>query len=326
MRKHRIATTARQPGDIHKAYLGGLYRLADEGLDELEIILDHAEPANAVRGYHSRLPFNGEAEASRLTGGGTYYHLQTKPDDNGNWTVPTRCVNIIKTADDSWGLEQHREYFGEQMLGKLTEATDFSRDDLVYDFAHDADIYTDKERNTQILGGSLRYFRFGDNTIQDTNRRGAFVYRACVQSDTESLDQSIHDSQWLLQRDNLDPERYRDAVQPVGPSFASSINVSHYEPERLVDGAPSIDAVIWGVQDGEDYGAKPDFLQNNPLRTSGERDPQPCLPATPPGWSYKAKDVRPPAWYQDITGSQEGQSGNPDSGLSNTLRIPRRSS
>lgn len=272
-----VGVTAHTIDDIHRAYFSTLAATVDNDLRSAEVILDHEEGPNVVRGFHEQL--RHEAFTSRrFSGGGSYYH--TASDTDG---VATRCINITETVPDGSrrSLSQQRRRFGNTIVEKLEEQTRLSNEDLIYDFNADPDIYVQDKDNgvKQVVGASMRYFPLNRAEPGITDD-GAYLYRACVQRRGVFKD-SVDDSQWLLERDNVDPETYKENVRAVPKPFAQPN--SYQDISSLQGPYHSVDALAWAAKGQPTGGVKPRFLAHSPVRRGTNeplsgKPPEPCVP------------------------------------------------
>jgi len=199
----RYHVTVEEPIDIIASVYETKQR-ADESDEAIEVILDHQEDPNVVRGYGEPLVYPeidtdiddpGDHDIVRRPDGGlSWYHSKT-----GCYMRATSGTSTIEAIDTQ------RQDWMDEIKGLLQDVTGTHIDD------DGMDIYTGD--GGQIAGASSDHRDLTDESIGYSGN--ADLQRACWYEDDPEDD----DLDRLLERDGIDPEEFYDSITVPGRSL-----------------------------------------------------------------------------------------------------------
>lgn len=192
--------TVEEPLDIIASVYETKQRADDSG-EPVEVVLDHQEDPNVVRGYGEPLVYpesdaeiGDKAIVRRPDGGLSWYHSETG------------CyMRATPEASDITAIDAEREDWMDEITRLLQKVIDADLDD------DDMDVYTGD--GDQIAGASSDHRDLSDHEAGYSG--DADLQRACwYDSDprNEDLDR-------LLERDGIDPEAFYDSIAVPGQSL-----------------------------------------------------------------------------------------------------------
>jgi hypothetical protein len=193
--------------DIIAASAGVLERLVDDDLASASISMHHRDDGPlTVRGYHEQR-IHRTNELRRGDGGHTYYHF--KGDE---WTA-TSCHTEALTTNPRVqstpnSVTDARNEFLNRLKRGVVQESPYDADDL---HAVNGDIY-DGETGEQLISCSWRSF----------SKQQAVLQRACWQN--QRFNDAYDASSYLVSRDGIDPERFKDHVGVIHSRLHRQLN------------------------------------------------------------------------------------------------------
>lgn len=186
--------------------------------EPLQVLLEHAEAPNVVRGRFQPFEKHGVTEVRRPDGGLSWYHPKTFCLIRGERTSSPRSVALLQ---EQWG----------EFLKVLLSGHCYSAKNLVY---RESDLYI---RN----GGPELHLIGMSAWVPGTNGDYVRVQRACwYESDP------IRNIETLLRADNIDPVEFRKKFALVKRGFfaglmqdfkAQQVHVYDFISQESIDGA-----------------------------------------------------------------------------------------
>jgi hypothetical protein len=188
--------TVEEPIDIIASVYETKQRADDSG-EPVEVVLDHQEDPNVVRGYGEPLVY---PETDSEIGDPGDDGIVRRPDGGLSWYhSETGCyMRATPGASDITAIDAEREDWMDELTGLLQEVTDADLDD------DGMDIYTGD--GDQIAGASSDHRDLSDEEIGYSG--DADLQRACWY-DSDSQDEDLDR---LLEQDGIDPDAFYDSI------------------------------------------------------------------------------------------------------------------
>ncbi len=188
--------TVEEPIDIIASVYETKQR-ADESDEPVEVVLEHQEEPNVVRGYGEALvyPDTGEHIPDPEEAG-----IVRRPDGGLSWYhSETGCyMRATPGSSDIAAIEEDRVDWMDEITGLLQDVTDNDLDD------DGMDIYTSDD--SQIAGVSSDHRDLSDEEIGYSGE--ADLQRACWY-DSDPADEDL---ERLLERDGIDPQQFYHSI------------------------------------------------------------------------------------------------------------------